>query len=591
MRKQPLSRIRILGYFFSVFCALIFLQMVRIQTSASAKNLESWAADYSYDTREIQSERGYIYDRTGHLLAGNKEVYELGVEVRYMSDPEAIASTLATVAGLDYNDILTRIQIYSQNENQVYIKLADFVESSQIETISTLKTQYAETKSTSKKVRQPSLSGLVWFPHLKRIYPEKTLASNILGFYTYKDRSSGSGFYGVEEKYNNLLAGQKLTVSIPMDPYKMVNLPTVPPGASLILTIDREIQAMVEKNLDEAIKSSGAKSGAIIVMDPKTGELLAIGSTPRMDPNEYWKLTEIFPTGTPFNKAVNQVYEPGSIFKILTMAAALDSGAVTPSTTFTDTGTIEIGGITIYNWNRGAWGEQDMIGCLQHSLNVCLTWVAKKTQAATFYQYMDAFGIGHRSNVDLAGEEVFPLSVPGDPTWYQVNLGTNSFGQGVAVTPMQMVMATSALANDGKMVAPHVLRAFVQNGKQYNTNPVVVGMPISEKTAHTITEMLAISLEEESSNALVEGYRVAGKTGTAQIVVNGRYDDNITNASFIGWGPVDDPRFLVFVWLEKPTTSPWGSVVASPVFRDVVQELVVLLNLPPDKIRQQLEAK
>lgn len=183
------------------------------------------------------------------------------------------------------------------------------------------------------------------------------------------------------------------------------------------------------------------------------------------------------------------------------------------------------------------------------------------------------------------------MSVPGDPTWYQVNLGTNSFGQGVAVTPMQMVMATSALANDGKMVAPHVLRAFVQNEKQYNTNPVVVGMPISEKTAHTITEMLAISLEEESSNALVEGYRVAGKTGTAQIVVNGRYDDNITNASFIGWGPVDDPRFLVFVWLEKPTTSPWGSVVASPVFRDVVQELVVLLNLPPDKIRQQLEAK
>ncbi len=174
---------------------------------------------------------------------------------------------------------------------------------------------------------------------------------------------------------------------------------------------------------------------------------------------------------------------------------------------------------------------------MQHSLNVCLSWVAVQLGASNFYQYLDEFNIGHRSNIDLAGEEVFPLSEPGDPMWYEVNLATNSFGQGVAVTPIQMVMAVSALANDGKMVAPHVLKAYIQNGKQYDTNIQVVGMPIKAETAKTITNMLQQSLQDESSDALVEGYSLAGKTGTAEIAVNGEYSSNQTNASFVGWVP------------------------------------------------------
>jgi cell division protein FtsI/penicillin-binding protein 2 len=183
------------------------------------------------------------------------------------------------------------------------------------------------------------------------------------------------------------------------------------------------------------------------------------------------------------------------------------------------------------------------------------------------------------------------LSVPGDPTWYTINLATNSFGQGLAVTPIQLLTAVSAIANDGKMMAPHVLKSYIQNGQQYDTAPQVVGMPISAETAKTLTDMLAISLEQEASDALVEGYRVAGKTGTAEIAVNGQYTSNQTNASFIGWGPVDDPQFIVFIWLEKPRTSIWGSIVAAPVFRDAVQELVVLMGLPPDDIRLSLAEK
>jgi cell division protein FtsI/penicillin-binding protein 2 len=205
---------------------------------------------------------------------------------------------------------------------------------------------------------------------------------------------------------------------------------------------------------------------------------------------------------------------------------------------------------------------------------------------------MQRFGIGHKTGVDISGEVNYPLAVPGDPGWYEVNLGTNSFGQGLSTTPIQMITAISAIANnEGKMMAPHVLKAMVEDGEQYSNSPQVIGNPISADTARTLSEMLAVSLETEASSALVEGYRVAGKTGTAEIAGPDGYTSSLTNASFVGWGPVDDPRFIVYVWLEKPTTSMWGSVVASPVFSEVVSNLVILMDLPPDAVRQQLAAR
>lgn len=591
MNLKDIPRYKILAILLTAFSALVFLQMIRIQTSTSVEYLDQWAEKYGVEVRTIQSERGYIYDRWGHLLAGNKEVYEVGVELQFVKNPSAIAAALSSLLGTDYAQVLAAASTPYDPASSVYITLADFVSSEKITEISNLKDQYEKGNPIGEDPALPSLRGLTWTPHLQRIYPEHTLASNVLGFYTYYDRDEGTGYFGVEEKYNDLLAGIKKEVLISLDPYEMQEIPTAPAGASLILTLDREIQRTVENILDQAVKANGAENGTIIVMNPNNGEILAMASTPRMDLNTYWEADNIFTDGTPFNKAVSQVYEPGSIFKILTMAAALDAGAVTPETPFNDTGSINVGGVTIFNWDRGAWGEQDMVGCMQHSLNVCLAWVATKLGPTAFYDYLDRFGIGHRTNIDLAGEEVYPLSVPGDPMWYPVNLGTNSFGQGVAITPIQLLMAASAIANDGKMVAPHILQAYIQNGQQYTTTTQVVGMPISEKTADTLTQMLATSLEQEASDALVEGYRVAGKTGTAEIAVNGQYSSNATNASFVGWGPVDDPQFLVYVWLEKPQSSIWGSVVAAPVFRDVVKELVVLMNIPPDDIRLSMQGR
>lgn len=587
---QSLNRIKILGLFLACFIVVVGIQMIRIQTSTHAKTLDKWATTYGNEVRTIQSERGYIYDRGGHLLAGNKEVYEIGVELQYARNPVAIATAMASLFGFDYNEVLTLVSTPYDASGSVYVTLANFITVDQIDQLSALKQQYEDANPYGEDPLLPSLRGLVWTPHLQRIYPEGTLASNVLGFYTYYDRDKGKGYFGIEEKYDDILSGIKQKVVIPLDPYEMQEIPTAPAGASLILTIDREIQRTVEKVLDQAVKKNGAKNGSIIVMDPKTGDILAMASTPRLDPNAYWDYENLFPGGTSYNMAVSQVYEPGSVFKILTMASALDAGAVKWDTPFNDTGVIEVGGWPIYNWDRGAWGQQNMIGCMQHSLNVCLSWVALQTGPEKYYEYLNKFGIGHRTNIDLANEEVYPLSEPGDPTWYTINLATNSFGQGVAVTPVQMIMAASAIANDGKMVAPHVLHAYIQNGQQYNTNPQVVGMPITKETSDILTEMLAISLEQEASDALVEGYRVAGKTGTAEIAVNGQYSSGATNASFVGWGPVDDPQFIVYVWLEKPKSSIWGSVVAAPVFRDVVKQLVVLMNIPPDDLRKSLQA-
>jgi cell division protein FtsI/penicillin-binding protein 2 len=376
---------------------------------------------------------------------------------------------------------------------------------------------------------------------------------------------------------------------VPQDPNRAVELPKAPKGTDLVLTIDREIQAMVENVLYQAIQDTDALSGTAIVMNPKNGEILAMVSTPQMDLNQFWTYNEVYEYASEFNRAVSTQYEPGSVIKVLTMAAAIDSGIVSPGTTYLDMGYYEIGGGYIYNWDKGAWGVQDMVGCLQNSLNVCMARLASQMGPENYYRYMRSFGLGRSTGIDLAGESIGRLKNPDDSDWYLIDLATNSFGQGVAVTPMQMLTAASALANEGRMVYPHVLHGMVSNGVQSNTPNQVLGTPISAQTARTVSDMLALGLERGDSSSLVEGYRVAGKTGTAQIpTASGYYSPDEINASFIGWGPLDDPQFMIYVWLEKPKSDDWASVLAAPVFKDIAENLVVLMDIPPDRIRQQL---
>jgi len=596
MKQTSFIRFRFIGGALTLAGLFVFIWMIRLLNNEEARALVLEGRSIQTSTQLVLPVRGSIYDKWGHLLAGNIEVYDIYADVRFVTDPDAIAATLASVLGVKQSEILGKLLnpgVNATGHDIVDVKLAEFVSSEQREQILAIEKDMLEEAKTLRLRKDevaPNLDGMRFEPLMLRTYPEGMLGSNIIGFYNFKQRELATGVYGVEEKYNRLLMGTPVQREFTSDPHLMNEAQSeqIPPGANLILTIDRDIQSMTERVADEGMKSTGSDSATILVMDPETGDILAMAVTPRMNPNEYWELEEVFPDPTtPYNRAVGLTYEPGSIFKVLTMAAAMDSGTVEQTTPFLDTGVYYIGGVAIHNWDYGAWGPQDMLGCMQHSLNVCLAWVADQMGPTLFYNYLEKFGIGHTTGVDLAGEVSSPLLVQGDKDWYPINLGTNSFGQGVAVSPLQITSAIAAVANDGKLMMPRVLKTVIDNGEEYSNPPQVIGTPISADTAHTLTNMLYESLKEESSSALVEGYSVAGKTGTASIPGPGGYLSNATNASFIGWGPVDDPKFIVFVWLEEPA-GEWGSVVAAPVFSQVVSELVVLMDLPPDHIREQV---
>jgi cell division protein FtsI/penicillin-binding protein 2 len=557
----------------------VILQIVRIQSGPEAAVFKAQGAQYARVPRTYYPERGAIFDRNGHLLAGNKTVFEVGADLNAVHDKEAIALTLSSVLGSNTADV--RNQLDDPPPNLQYLVLADYVSADQAAQIQQMQLTSAALTPSGKVSR---LQGLELQAHPERDYPEGALASNVLGFVSRE----GRGYFGVEEKYNSLLAGKPVQVWVPTDPNRAGEIPRVPDGTTLILTIDRELQASIEQILDQALNRYGAQHGTIVVMNPRDGSILALASSPRMDPNQFWNYGSIYQNASEFDRAVSMPYEPGSVIKVLTMAAALDSGAVTPSTSFLDTGAILVGGATIRNWDDQAWGQQDMVGCLQHSLNVCLAWVAEKTGAQNFYRYMNRFGFGHPTGVDLAGEAAGRLKVPGDSDWYPVDLATNAFGQGISVTPLQIMMASSSVANDGRMVVPHILLAMVRNGHQYRVPAQYAGAPITADTAHTLNQMLAVSLENEASAALVPGYRVAGKTGTAQIPGPYGYEAAATNASFIGWGPVDDPQFMIYIWLERPSSSIWGAETAAPVFAEAAQKTILMLNIPPDRVRAEI---
>lgn len=599
MEYKPI-RYYMVGILFILFAIMIVYRLVQIQTDPFFTSLsDAVGAQASMKIKSFEPVRGNIYDRWGNLLAGNTEVFEIGINLNQVraEDKADLTSYLSNITGLKREQISERVNIpYDPDpESENYAVFSTIYKDASKDMVAEIELAQEENGH---------LNSVSWNGRLQRTYPEGSLGINLLGFY------ASGGFYGVEGFYDNILSTTSTSTVISMNPYDVMAIPEIPQGAGIILTIDREIQDRTEDILDRAIKTNGATSGTIIIMNPETGEILAMASTPRANPNQSAdKILASYPIEsqdgydiqTPFNRSIMQTYEPGSVFKVFTMAAALDSGAVTPETEFLDTGVIEIGGMTIYNWDYGAWGLQNMTGCMQHSLNVCLVWIAKQMGTNTFYNYLSAFNIDQKTNIDLDGETTFPLLTPKDPTpfgsdpnsprWYEGMMGPQSFGQGVAVTPIRMITSAAALANDGRMMSPHVQKAIVQDGRIRYYNPKIVATPIKAETARTITDLLSVSLEEESSSALVDGYRVAGKTGTAEIPTKLGYTSGLTNASFVGWGPADDPQFIVYIWLEKPTSSIWSSLVTAPVFKEVVENLVILMDIPPDSVRAEMAIK
>jgi len=569
------SRLRFILIGLAALAGLVVFQLLRIEFgSSSTVYFRDLSQTISQRTREFSPERGRLYDRHGELLATNDVQYELGLSPSYVVKPKDVATALSDILDKSISDLMVAAQSdkpYVLVERPVSADIGD------------------QIKALTNKDNGPNLNGIDLTPIPHRFYPGGPLASQVLGFVAYNQAGHLFGYFGVEGFYNSLLSGRMVQGVEQVVPFDAQPDPTPAQGADLYLTLDRDIQYLVEVTMADAIARYGAVSGTIIVMDPKTGEILGMSSWPTFDPNNYVQ----YPPTDPENPAVSGQYEPGSTFKILTMAAALDSGKVKPQTPFVDTGFIEVGGVPIRNWDGAAWGPVDMVGCLQHSLNVCMASLSTSLGPKVFYNYLSAFGIGHSTNVDLAAENPGRLKQPGDPEWFDSDLGTNSFGQGVAVTPLQLVTAVAAVANGGAMMQPHILLRVQDGSSIHTTRPEVLGRPIKPETAATLSEMLAESLErgEGGNDALVPGYRLAGKTGTAQIPIPGGYDPAQTIASFVGWGPVDDPRFVVLVKLDRPTTSIWGSETAAPVFASLVKRLVVLMEIPPDDARHALHGQ
>jgi cell division protein FtsI/penicillin-binding protein 2 len=273
--------------------------------------------------------------------------------------------------------------------------------------------------------------------------------------------------------------------------------------------------------------------------------------------------------------------------KLITMAAALDSGAVTPQTTYQDNGALEAGGVVIHNWDRGAHGTVDMTTLLARSLNVGAGTIAMWMGPTTFYDYFQRFGFGRPTKIDIMNESAGLMPLPGSAEWQESFLAINAFGQSLAVTPIQMISAVSALANDGYLMQPYVVQEIRDEDGVHRTEPRVSSQVIRPEIAAQMTSMAINAVQQEVQSALVEGYTVAGKTGTAQIAEAFGYHETDVIGSFIGWLPADDPAIIVYVKLDRPKSAPWGSQTAAPVFSTLVKELVVLLDIPPDAVRLQ----
>jgi len=571
MLETVYVRLRLVLLAFGALAVVVVIQLLRVDFgSTNVTYFHKLSDEITQRTDTFAPARGRIYDRWGELLATNDVEYELGIDPPYVLVPKDLETTLNTVAGIPTLEVEAAMK-----STAPYVLLKRPISAA------------VGDKLKDLLANGPvNLGGIDLHPIPHRIYPGGSLAAQVLGFVAYNNDGQQLGYFGVEGFYNDLLAGRAVESVQQMVPFDAALNPVPDQGADLYLTLDRNIQFLTEITLADGIKQYGADGGTIIVMNPRNGEILGMASSPTFDPNNYVS----DPPPNPANPAVSGQYEPGSTFKVLTMAGALDAGTVTPETPFVDTGSVEVGGIIINNWNDGAWGPVDMLGCMQHSLNVCLASVATWMGPNTFYNYMQAFGIGHLTNVDLSAETPGRLKLPRASHWFDSDLGTNSFGQGVALSPLHLITAASAIANGGTMMQPHILKIVQHGASQHVTQQQVLGRPIKPATAATENEMLAQSLERgEGSQALVDGYRISGKTGTAQIPTPTGYDNDATIASFIGWGPVDDPQFIVLIKLDKPSASIWGSETAAPLFKQLVTRLVVLMQIPPDSVRHALQ--
>ncbi|MCB8944706.1 MAG: penicillin-binding protein 2 [Ardenticatenaceae bacterium] len=541
-----------------VVIGLAFMALVIIGRLVAFQIIQGreWAERASDTVRVIaRPDRGTIYDRHGTVLAANGADYQISIAPNLVYEPQELATALTSVLQKPRYEILGAIE-----SDQPFVMLDGRVS-----------TEVADL------VRTLPYDGVQIDPLPRRFYPQGEMLCHVLGYVDF----DGNGGAGLEGYYQRELAGEAASATINISPLTSQQSVIAHEGADLVLTIDRSVQYVVEKHLKQGLREHGAVSGTIIVMDPRTGAILAMASEPCYSPYDFYEAQE----GLLLNPAVSRQYEPGSVMKLVTMAAALDSGTVNPQSTYYDAGVLEVGGHQTFNWDRSAPGTTDMTTLLSRSLNVGAATLATWMGPETFYDYYQRFGFGRPTGIDVMAEAAGQMPLPGDPYWTESFLATNAYGQGLATTPLQMLTAVAAIANKGDLMQPYIVQEIHNENGTFVHQPSVVSRPISAEAANQLTAMAVTAVSREVFEAQVEGYTIAGKTGTAQIAENGIYLPDDIIGSFIGWLPADDPEIVVLVKLDRPTSAPWGSQTAAPLFAKLTEELVVLLDIPPDNVR------
>jgi cell division protein FtsI (penicillin-binding protein 3) len=543
---------------------MLVLRLISFQ-QLPVEVVSALSPDYERTIR-LASARGIIFDRDGQRLAVNTLEYRIGISPNLVSEKQRVATEIATILGLDELDVYRAV-----TSSDRWVLLASSVDAERGQQIERMRQEQGLIALTIEKTP-------------RRNYPQGTLAAQVLGFVG----GDLTGYYGVEGEFQDQLVGRQRTEIVSDIPFRNAADQEADYGSDIYLTIDRDIQYLVESELAFSVESTGATGGSIIVMNPRNGDILGMTSWPSYDPNNYAQ-----PDQDPQvwnNAAISQAYEPGSVMKVITVAAALDLGIISPQWTYNDQAVLDQAGVQIFNWDRQAHGLVDTTQLLVQSLNVGAATVAIEMGPRNFYQYMSRFGFGRSTGINLAAEARGIMNVPGDADWSESNLLTNSFGQGINTTPLQMLTAVGAIANDGLMMQPNVISRIVDDGVVSVAQPLAIANPISRETANTVRDMMVQVVQNGLDDAAsLPGYTIAGKTGTAEIPGPINYRTDAFIMSFIGFLPADDPQVIVLIKLDEPRTGSFASQVVAPIFRRLAERLVVLMEIPPDAVRLTLE--
>ncbi len=578
-----MDRLKVFQILILIISSLVIARLLYWQTIGKITTVSSYSAE-----NEIPASRGEILAKDNFPLVANQEAFLIYAQPQNIDKPQDVAKALAPYlisekyatgeASLAQEELKAKEDETKSQEEEIYQKLTG-------KNLFWVQLARKVQNSVKEKIESLAIEGLGFENDQRRFYPEASMAASLLGFVASDKFGQDTGYFGLEGYYDRILRGKPGRLAQAQDPFGLPILVgpyrRFPPqkGASLNLAIDRTIQFIIEQQARLAVQKYGAKEGTVIVADPASGQIMAMASYPTYNP----QLRLAFDEKLYKNPAIADTYEPGSTFKLITLAAALDLSKVSPNT-ICDlcSGPRNIGGYEISTWNKKYYPDSTVTEIIEHSDNIGMTFIADKIGIDKLYEYITKFGFGRNTGIDL--QEEAQGSVRPKEEWKTIDLATASFGQGISITPIQMIQAVTVIAAGGKLTTPKIVDIIKKDSQEEKVKPDQTRQIISAKTAAQVTEIMVNAVEKGEARAFApKGYRIAGKTGTAQIPVSGHYDPEKTIVSFVGFAPADDPKFVMLVRLTEPSTSPYGSETAAPAFFEIAKELFNYFGIGPQK--------